>query len=410
MSRPSRARVTAVVVVVGDSRYLPETLTALAAQRVAPDRVVLAHAQIDPRVLRGLLSDAGLQADLVAVEDAAGLGSAVTAAVASATIETPWLWLLHDDSAPEPGALAALAQVVETGRSIAIAGCKQVSWSHAERLVSVGAQYTRDIQRFTGIEDGEVDQGQHDDREDIDAVGTAGMLVDRDVFEALGGPDPALGPFGDGRDLSRRARLAGHRVVVVPRAVVRHARASYLGLRRESRRVPEPDPTHSFRQRRTAIVHSRLTESRAPLVPLIALAALLAAPVRAVGRLVSKELPLVPDELWAPLVALGGWGSVRRARKQARATRSGSTRRLRPLQATWRDVAEVRRDRRLQAAAQRRSVRAPSELEMRERSALGTRRRLVLAGVFLVAAVVAGFTLAPIAFSGPLLGGALLPA
>lgn len=285
MSRPSRARVTAVVVVVGDSRYLPETLTALAAQRVAPDRVVLAHAQIDPRVLRGLLSDAGLQADLVAVEDAAGLGSAVTAAVASATIETPWLWLLHDDSAPEPGALAALAQVVETGRSIAIAGCKQVSWSHAERLVSVGAQYTRDIQRFTGIEDGEVDQGQHDDREDIDAVGTAGMLVDRDVFEALGGPDPALGPFGDGRDLSRRARLAGHRVVVVPRAVVRHARASYLGLRRESRRVPEPDPTHSFRQRRTAIVHSRLTESRAPLVPLIALAALLAAPVRAVGRL-----------------------------------------------------------------------------------------------------------------------------
>src|SRR5690606_40463095 len=105
----------------------------------------------------------------------------------------------------------------------------------------------------------------------------------------------------------------------------------------------------------------RLTEARAPWVPLLALAALVMGPVRAVGRLVSKELPLVADELWAPLAALGGWGSVTRARKRARATRTGSTRRLRELQASWGDVASVRRDRRLQAVAQRRTERAPSE-------------------------------------------------
>src|SRR5699024_12637694 len=65
------------------------------------------------------------------------------------------------------------------------------------------------------------------------AVGTAGMLVERGLWRRLGGPDPVLGPFEDGRDVSQRARLAGHRVVVVPRAVVRHARAGYRGWREE---------------------------------------------------------------------------------------------------------------------------------------------------------------------------------
>lgn len=425
MSRPSRARVTAVVVTAGagEDALRTETLAALAAQTVAPDRVLLVRAagsDADP--------DAGSEVEVIDAPSATALGPAVLEAIEQAAVDEEWLWLLHDDSAPEPGALAALLQAVETGRSIAIAGSKQVSWSHPDRLVSVGVQYTRDMQRYTGIEDGEVDQGQHDSRDDVDAVGTAGMLVRREVFLELAGPDPALGPFGDGRDLSRRARLAGHRVVVVPTAVVRHARAGYLGLRTGSRAAPsragsaratqraparraaEPDPQHSFRARRTSILHARLVEAPPALLPVIALAALFAGPARAVGRLASKELRLVGDELLAPLAALAGVGAVRRARLQARRTRSVSPRRLRPLAAGWGDIARVRRDRRLQAAAQRRTVRAPSELEMRERASLGTRRRLVLAAVALVAVVVAAVTLAPIAFAGPLLGGALLPA
>ena len=62
--------------------------------------------------------------------------------------------------------------------------------------------------RMTGDEPGEVDQGQHDGREDVLAVGLAGALVRRDVWDELGGTAPGLGPFGDGLDLSRRARLA----------------------------------------------------------------------------------------------------------------------------------------------------------------------------------------------------------
>ncbi|MCZ9336448.1 glycosyltransferase, partial [Streptomyces sp. TRM76130] len=57
-------------------------------------------------------------------------------------------------------------------------------------------------------------------------VSTAGMLVRRDVFEALGGFDRRLPLMRDDVDLCWRAHAAGHRVLVAPEAVVRHAEAA----------------------------------------------------------------------------------------------------------------------------------------------------------------------------------------
>ena len=51
---------------------------------------------------------------------------------------------------------------------------------------------------------------------DVLAVGTAGALVRRDVWDALGGLDPLLPLFRDDLDLGWRVNAAGHRVVVVP--------------------------------------------------------------------------------------------------------------------------------------------------------------------------------------------------
>src|SRR5699024_3194647 len=123
-----------------------------------------------------------------------------------------WLWLLHDDSAPHHQGLEYLLGAVDVSNAIAVAGAKQVEWDDPDRLISVGVRATRWGRRFTGIEDAEIDQGQHDGTDDVLAVGTAGMLIDAAVWHELGGPDPALGPFEDGRDISQRARLAGHRV------------------------------------------------------------------------------------------------------------------------------------------------------------------------------------------------------
>lgn len=241
------ADVTAVLVTRGVTEYLPTTIEALAAQTVPPAQLYVVDAGPDDPARSWQIKEMLGRAFVIAARrprielttapgrhghGAANLGSAIRAVLEpAASLSGSWLWLLHDDSAPEPGALAALLATVASGPSIAIAGPKQVSWDPGERRVlEVGVSQTW-WGRRVGIDHSELDQGQYDRREDVLGVGTAGMLIRADVWFQLDGPDPVLGPFGDGLDLSKRARLAGHRVVVAPRAVIRHAQAGYHGLR-----------------------------------------------------------------------------------------------------------------------------------------------------------------------------------
>ncbi|HEY0217972.1 MAG TPA: glycosyltransferase, partial [Cellulomonas sp.] len=442
---PTVASVTAVVVSRGRTPFLATTLRALAAQTRLPARVVLVDVGPGPDpAVPDLLRAAGLGPTptegpavlrgrpVVRVRHdprARTFGDAVRTAVAdlpTADGGGGWLWLLHDDSAPGPAALAELVRAVEAAPSVGVAGAKQHTWTRPARLLEVGLRTSRSGRRMTDVEPGEVDQGQHDGRDDVLGVGIAGALVRRDVWELLRGTDPALGPFGDGFDLSRRARLAGHRVVVVPAAVVRHAQAAYHGLRGEDAGPEsfvdldadgEPDaadPRRSYAARRTALLHQRLVGAPLPLLPLVALMACLAAVVRVLVRVATKEPVLAAAEVAAPLRALGRPAAVLRARAQARRTHRLARRTLRPLQADLRTVWQQWRDRRLTRAEARRVVRAPSELELRELAVLATRRRIGL-GVLVVAllavtAVAFGRVIVPVLGGSTLVGGALVPA
>lgn len=432
-----RPAALAVVVSAGLTDYLPETLRGIAEQRQVPAAVLLVditpvadpgHARAS--ALRAAAKASGLSLESVRIAQAptaSTFGAAVRDGLAQLTdqaggpglVRAPWLWLLHDDSAPEPRALGELLRTAESGRSIAIVGSKQRDWVVPDELLEVGVTVSPGGRRFTGIEDGELDQGQHDGRDDVYAVGTAGALVDRDVWESLGGTDPVLGPFGDGLDLSRRARLAGYRVVVAPDAVVRHARASYLGLRPAPPKGagaaagpaarPEADPRRSFRARRAALLHLRLVEAAAWTLPFLTIAVVLGALVRSLARVVTKEPGLAGDELQAAVSVLFRPGSVHRARRRARSTQRISARQLRPLRADWREVWRVGHDRRLHAAVARRTRRAPSPLEIAERAALARRRRTAGTLVALLLIAVAAVAFGPLLVGGPLTGGALLP-
>ncbi len=325
-----------------------------------------------------------------------------------------WLWLLHDDSAPDAGALAALLHAVELAPSVAVAGCKQRTWSDPPRVLEVGVWTSRFGRRMTGLDEPEMDQGQHDAREDVLAVGLAGALVRRDVWDQLGGPDPALGPYGDGLDLCRRARLAGHRVVAVPEAVVHHARAS-LSEPHSGAVLHRPgwDLRRSVRARREAYLHAQLTGVPLLLVPVVAVLAVVSGVVRALGRLLVKEPHLVTAELTAPGRVLLRPGRIARARRAAARTRRLPRRSLRPLQVGWREVFRQARDRRLTAAEARRRQEAPSELELRELAALRRRRRVGLAVVVLLAVAITtatvGRLVTRVVAGERLTGGALLP-
>ncbi|KQR16675.1 glycosyltransferase family 2 protein [Cellulomonas sp. Leaf334] len=435
-STPVTTPVSAVVVTRGRTPYLAATLAALAAQTRRPVRVLLVDVsdtgdEAVEQLLHSAFTAAGGSATptlrVVRTPGARTFGHAVRRALeADDGLPTTWLWLLHDDSAPAPSALAELVRAVSHAPSVAVAGVKQRTWTDPERLLEVGVRSSRSGRRMTDVEPGELDQGQHDGREDVLGVGIAGALVRRDVWTDLGGTDPLLGPFGDGFDLSRRARLAGHRVIVVPSAVVRHAQAGYLGLRSDAvepgtRPVDRDgdgeddraDPRRSFAARRRALVHSRLVSAPLPLVPVVALAALLGAVLRAFGQLAAKQPGLAVDEVRAALVALARPDGVVRSRVRATGSRRVPRRALRPLQAGWRDVWSQARDRRLARAEARRVTQAPSELELRELAAVATTRRVALAVVVTGLVAVAGVGLGSLvaaAFGGAgLVGAALLP-
>ncbi|QIK82850.1 glycosyltransferase [Sanguibacter sp. HDW7] len=393
--------VTAVVVTRGATPYLDATIAAVRAQEHAPDRLLVVDVvrDADRRARLAPADDDTLATVLVHVPRATSFGAAVRAGLehladlgqAPAPDPTTWLWLLHDDATPAPGALDALVRAVEHAPSVVLAGAKQVEPGDRRRLVEVGLTTSPAGRRMSSVEPGETDQGQHDGTVDVLGVGFAGAIARLDVWTALDGPDPEYGNVGDGLEYSRRARLAGHRVIVVPGAVVAHARATYLDLRRRET-VPdhEPDEERSFALRRRAELWYRLTGAPTGLVWLhLVVVALLALP-RALWQLGAKRGRRARAEItataWTILRPVALWRSRRRVRRARVLPRSA----LVPLQASWRDVLVARRDRRLARTEQRRARARGDAFALAERRA-DLRRRVL--GVALTAVGLVGLTL-----------------
>src|SRR5690606_40487048 len=136
---------------------------------------------------------------------------------------TEWIWLLHDDCAPAPDALACLLRTADTDPGIAVLGPKVRDWDDRRVLRELGFTVDAAGRRETGLDRREFDQGQHDGVRDVLAVGSAGMLVRRDVWDRLGGFDVEYGIFRDDLDFCWRVHAAGPRVVTASDAVVYHA-------------------------------------------------------------------------------------------------------------------------------------------------------------------------------------------
>lgn len=268
-----RAFVTALLVVRSESSstttaaltsQLDATTAALAAQTRRPDRLVVVDATAD-RMMRDYLdaraefdtvyprvsvvvapADASFAAivdDAVDALPAPGEDLVVPRRPAERAGRRPvrardsrhWLWLLHEDSAPDADALAELTATTAMSSRVGIAGCKVVDSVDPRILLDIGTGVTRTGRHASGARGVEPDQGQYDDRRDVLSVSSAGMLVRQSTYNELGGFDPAFDGDGDGLDLGWRAHLIGHSVVVVPGARVRQV-ATHSGVDARTRR------------------------------------------------------------------------------------------------------------------------------------------------------------------------------
>ncbi|HEY7146698.1 MAG TPA: glycosyltransferase [Streptosporangiaceae bacterium] len=247
--------VTAVIVAHDGAAWLPQVIESLLEQSRPVQRVVAVDTGSRDRsgaVLSGLLG----QSVVFGMDRATGYGAAVARALQhrAANLSVPgaaglpaheraeWIWLLHDDCEPAPDALEQLLRGAAETRSAAVLGPKVMDWSDRKVIQEAGVTIDTVGRRITGIEPREVDQGQHDGDRDVLAVGSAGMLIRRDVWDQVGGFDPAMGLFREDVDFCWRVHAAGYRVRVITDAKVYHVEAS-ARRRRPASAVRRPRQT-----------------------------------------------------------------------------------------------------------------------------------------------------------------------
>ncbi|MGW2051128.1 glycosyltransferase [Streptomyces sp. NPDC001858] len=327
--------VTAVIVSHDGARWLPDALAGLLGQE-RPVQSVMAADTGSSDASAQLVTDALGDDRVLHLARRTGFGQAVEEANRTAPVLTPeelpylkrpsgwdpvtrtwrddaydlpelphgepvqWLWLLHDDCAPEPDALAELLRVVENelelGRDdVAVVGPKLRGWYDRRQLLEVGVTIAHSGRRWTGLDRREQDQGQHDHVRSVLSVSTAGMLVRRDVFDRLGGFDRRLPLMRDDVDLCWRAQAAGHRVLIAPEAVVRHAEAAS----RERRTVDCAGRTSASPHKvdKAGAVYTLLVNSRTALLPWILVRLVLGTLLRTVAYLVGKVPGQALDEI-----------------------------------------------------------------------------------------------------------------
>jgi GT2 family glycosyltransferase len=298
--------VTAVIVAHDGAAWLPRIAEALLGQTRPVQRIVAVDTGSRDRsgaVLAELLG----RSVVFGMDRRAGYGQALSHALrhraANTNVPGPaglqqgerveWVWLLHDDCEPARDALEHLLRGAAEARSAAVLGPKVMDWSDRRVLLETGVTIDTAGRRITGIEPREVDQGQHDGDRDVMAVSSAGMLVRRDVWDQVGGFDPAIPLFRDDVDFCWRVHAAGHRVRVVTDAVVYHLEASV-----RNRRSPSAAPRPRRADRHNALV---TLLANLPLAPAAAALAgnLVLSALRTVFFLLAKRPRAALDEFTA---------------------------------------------------------------------------------------------------------------
>lgn len=341
--------VTAVLVSHDGARWLPDALTGLLGQERPVQNVIAADTGSADESATLLTESLGPDR-VVHLARRTSFGTAVEEAVRTAGVLTPddlpylkrpsgwdpvtrtwqddaydmpelphgepvqWLWLLHDDCAPDPDALAELLRVVDNDSHASIVGPKLRGWYDRKQLLEVGVSIANSGRRWTGLDRREQDQGQHDQVRTVLSVSSAGMLIRRDVWEELGGFDRRLPLMRDDVDLCWRAHAAGHRVLVAPDAVLRHAEAAA----RERRTVDcaGRNVVNPHRVDKAGAVYTMLVNSRGAVLPYVLLRLVVGTLLRTVAYLVGKAPGQAVDEVMGLFGTLLRPGRIIGARKR----------------------------------------------------------------------------------------------
>lgn len=222
-------RVAVVIVNLNAGEFLPRVLDSLAAQTVAPARIIVvdnASSDGSAEAVRERYPDV----ELIALDRNTGFAAANNLGVRAAE-GCDWVALLNPDAFPEPDWLEALVAASRESPGHAFFGSRMVSAREPDRIDGLG-----DCYHVSGLswrrEHGRRVAGRRAPATAVDTFSACAgaALYRRDVFLEAGGFDESFFCYIEDSDLGFRLRLQGHRCRYVPQAEVRHVGSALTGV------------------------------------------------------------------------------------------------------------------------------------------------------------------------------------
>ncbi|TGY90293.1 glycosyltransferase family 2 protein [Marinicauda algicola] len=215
---PSRPKIAVIIIAYNSRAQIGACLTALRVQTRAPAEIILVEngSAPDKRV-----DPDDLGPDITYIDSPDNLGFAGANNLAARRARSPWIALLNPDAFAEPDWIEALEAAIARYPTDRVFGSLQYSADDPGKLDGAGDVYHAIGFPWRGGYGAPVEDAPQADATVFSACGAA-MLIERDLFLALGGFDEAFFCYCEDVDLGYKARLAGERVIQLAGARVRH--------------------------------------------------------------------------------------------------------------------------------------------------------------------------------------------
>jgi GT2 family glycosyltransferase len=216
--------ITVMVVNWNSGALLQECLKTLSGQIVMPQRVLV----VDNASTDNSATCATLLPSVTLLQMTANLGFAAGNNRALAECDTEFVALLNPDAFPEPDWLEWLLAAASAYPDVAAFGSRQLCQGSPDILDGIGDSYHMSGLVWRERHRARLQSGDLVPRE-IFSPCAAAALYRRQALVDVGGFDEAYFCYVEDVDLGFRLRLAGHKAMYVPDAVVHHVGSATTG-------------------------------------------------------------------------------------------------------------------------------------------------------------------------------------
>lgn len=140
-----------------------------------------------------------------------------------------YIMLLNNDTEVDPAMLRELVAAGEAHPDVGIVGPTIYYYADRQRIWSAGARVEWNIAEVILLRKDEVDAGGDDEPREVPFIGGCALCAKRVVFERIGLIDPRFFIYYEELDWCQRARRAGFRLLLAPRARVWHKISQSFG-------------------------------------------------------------------------------------------------------------------------------------------------------------------------------------